>query len=82
MKFYVAILVLLLAGCEHSVTKPVNCHVSAVCGTCAPLPDWDGDLATTIDTLAKYGAMYSQCADRAQACHECIDRLRKAKVIE
>lgn len=74
---------LLLAGCCANVpTKSVDCHVSTVCGTCPPLPDWDGSLASSVDMLAKYGAMYAQCTDRAQACFECVDRLRKAKVIQ
>ena len=79
----ILLLIILLSACASApVFKPVDAKCSPLCSTCKQLPDWDGDLATAPDTLARYGSMYEQCAARGQACVECVDRLRNAKVIQ
>jgi hypothetical protein len=79
----VMLLVAILAGCQSAPVKPVDAKCSPLCGTsCQRLPDWDGKLASAPDTLARYGDLYQQCAARGQACRECINRLRDAKVIQ
>jgi hypothetical protein len=71
-------------GCVSTPpTKPVKANCSELCyQSCGDLPDWDGQLASTVNLLGVYGQFFMQCTVKHQACQQCLDKLKTARVIE
>jgi hypothetical protein len=64
-------------------TKPIKAKCNNVYEeVCDFLPDWDGVVGSAPNLLGIYGAMYLKCAIKEAAAKDCLDKLKKAGVIE
>lgn len=76
-------LTLTACGPSMPLTKAIDaeCH-ERVPLQCAPLQDWDGSFSDAQRLLKLYGAMYEECDKRRAAGEQCLERLKKYKVVQ